>query len=217
MYQLVIGNKNYSSWSLRPWLLMKVMGIPFEEIKVNIYSEKGKQDLRTYTTAGQVPVLLVNGIKIWDSMAIVEYLAEQHPERALWPLSLTSRSIARSVANEMHSSFLHLRHNLPMNCRTQIQGLKIGQKTQRDINRVCEIWKECRSYFGTRGDFLFGNFSIADSMFAPVVLRFKSYGIEVGEQEQQYMENMLCLPQIQEWIAAGKQESTHVEALELGP
>ena len=214
MYQLVIGNKNYSSWSLRPWLLMKIMGIPFKEIQVNIYEEKGKQDLRAYTTAAQVPVLLVNGIKIWDSMAIVEYLAEQHPERALWPLAMASRAVARSVANEMHSSFLHLRQHLPMNCRTQISDIKVDQKTQKDIDRICEIWQECRDCFGSRGNFLFGNFSIADTMFAPVVLRFKSYGIKLGEQQTEYVENILSLPQIQEWIAAAKQETTRVEAYE---
>lgn len=215
MYQLVIGNKNYSSWSLRPWLLMKVAGIGFEEINLPIYSETGKVQLQQYSGAAKVPVLIANGMTLWDSLAIVEYLAEKHRDRALWPLAGDSRAIARCVVSEMHSGFMAIRNRLPMNCRLSTTCQKILPELQKDIGRVCQIWRDCREQFGERGEFLFGDFSIADAFYAPVVMRFYSYGIVPGDIEKSYMDSMLALPELQQWITAAKQETTVVEAYEI--
>ncbi len=212
MYQLVIGNKNYSSWSLRPWLLMKVAGLNFEEINIELYSKEAKKELFKYSGAGKVPALIADDMTIWDSLAIVEYLAEQHPEKALWPLANDSRAIARSVASEMHSSFMVIRNILPMNCRLLTTVNELPLDLQKDIDRICQIWRECRAHYGEQGKFLFGSFSIVDAFYAPIVLRFHSYGIPVGETEQTYMNEILSLPALQEWVDAAKQEETTVAA-----
>ena len=215
MYELVIGNKNYSSWSLRPWLLMKVAGINFTEVNIELYSPAGKEQLKHYSDASKVPVLFANGMTIWDSLAICEYLAEHHPEKALWPLANDSRAIARSVVCEMHSSFMEVRNALPMNCRLVTTYDTISNELQAEIDRICQIWRDCRTEFGQQGDCLFGNFSIADAFYAPVVMRFYSYGIAVGEIERNYINTMLALPELQQWIDAAKQETTVVEAYEI--
>lgn len=215
MYKLVIANKNYSSWSLRPWLLMRVTDIAFEEVNIELYKPEGKQALESYTDTGKVPVLIDNDMTIWDSLAIAEYLAEHHPEKALWPLASDSRAIARSVTNEMHSSFNAVRSALPMNCRLQTHYEKITPELQKDIDRLCTIWKRCREEYGEQGDFLFGKFSIADAFYAPVVVRLNGYNIQVSEVERQYMNSMLALPALQEWIEAAQQEETVVEAYEI--
>lgn len=215
MYQLVIGNKNYSSWSLRPWLVMRAAKIDFEEINIALYSEAGKQQLLKYSQAGKVPLLLVDEMTIWDSLAIVEFLAERHPEKSLWPLASDSRAIARSVVSEMHSSFHGLRNSLPMNCKLQIKYDKINTDTQKDIDRIGQIWRYCRRQFGQQGEFLFGNFSIVDAFYAPVVLRFHSYGIELGDVERSYMLKMLEVPELEEWVVAAKREDTVVDAYEI--
>lgn len=215
MYQLVIGNKNYSSWSLRPWILMKVAGIEFKEVKIELYSPEGKKQLRQYTNAAKVPVLIDNDITIWDSLAIAEYLAEHHPEKALWPLASDSRAIARAVTAEMHSSFNAIRNALPMNCRRIVDYENISPELQKDINRVCTIWKECKTEYGEQGDFLFGDFSIADAFYAPIVIRLNGYSIKVGEVERQYMDNVLALPELKEWINEAKGEETVVESYEI--
>lgn len=216
MYQLIIGNKVYSSWSLRPWLLMKTLDIPFEEINVELYTDAGKQAIRNYHSAGKVPLLIDTEIDktLWDSMAIFEYLAETHPEKHLWPKDKIARLQARCVANEMHSSFFDIRNQLPMNCRANIAFSPINQALQDDINRVCAIWQECREQYAHQGDFLFGEFTISDAMFAPVVLRFKGYQIPVSDTVKSYMDTLLALPAMQAWIQAGKADSTFVESYE---
>ena len=215
MYQLVIGNKNYSSWSLRPWLLMKEMNIDFDEVQVALATDKTKELLKSYSGSAKVPVLIHDGITIWDSIAICEYLSEYHPSKALWPFASESRAIARSVTAEMHSGFTTLRNDLPMNCRLSTVYQSISPELQADIDRISEIWQFCRHNFGEQGDFLFGNFSIADAMYAPVVLRFKSYGITVGKPERDYMDKMLSLPSLQTWINEGKQEIQIIDHYEL--
>lgn len=214
MYQLVIGNKNYSSWSLRPWLIMKVAEIEFEEINIELYQMEGKQALKNYTDSGKVPVLIDNNMNIWDSLAIVEYLAERHPEKALWPLANDSRAIARAVTAEMHSSFNAIRNELPMNCRLSTRYEPVAAPLQQDIDRISSIWKQCRQEYGQQGEFLFGQFSIADAFYAPIVIRLNGYGIPVGEVERDYMDNILALPALQEWVEAAKQETTIVAAYE---
>jgi len=215
MYKLVIGNKNYSSWSLRPWLLMKIADIEFEEINIELFKPEGKQQLLHYTDAGKVPVLIDNEMPIWDSLAIAEYLAEHHPEKVLWPLASDSRAIARAVTAEMHSSFNAIRGTLPMNCRRSTHYDNISPELQKDIDRICTIWKQCKKEYGEQGDFLFGQFSIADAFYAPVVIRLNGYNIKVGDVERRYMDNVLALPALQEWIETAKQEKTVVEAYEI--
>ncbi|MFT6387749.1 MAG: glutathione S-transferase [Cellvibrionaceae bacterium] len=195
---------------------MKAAGIEFEEIKVELYSPDGKQQLLQYTDAGKVPVLIDNDIPIWDSLAIAEYLVEHHPEKALWPLASDSRAIARaSVTAEMHSSFNAIRGTLPMNCRRSTQYENISPELQKEIDRICKIWKSCCEEYGEQGDFLFGKLSIADAFYAPVVVRLNGYNINAGKIERQYMDNILVLSALQAWIKEAKQEKTVVEAYEL--
>ncbi|MEO0444427.1 MAG: glutathione S-transferase family protein, partial [Pseudomonadota bacterium] len=205
---------NYSSWSLRIWLLMKVAGIEFEEKIIPIYTQEGKAELQALSAAAKVPLLFANEQMIWDSLAIAEYLAEQHPEKALWPLANDSRAIARAVTSEMHSGFAELRDALPMNCRKVTTLDTVSESLQMDIDRICQIWRDCREQFGQQGDFLFSNFSIADAFYAPIAMRFYSYGIVVGKEERQYMDTLLALNALQEWIAISKQDDLFVERYE---
>lgn len=215
MYQLVIGNQNYSSWSLRPWILMKTSGIPFEEKLIQIYTDAGKAQLHELSSANKVPLLITQEQTIWDSLAIVEYLAEQHPEKQLWPEDIQLRAMARSITSEMHASFDVLRNALPMNCRCSGKYTNINAELQQDIERICQIWRDCRAAVDSKGDFLFGSFGIADAFYAPIVLRFNSYQIDVGEIEQRYMQAILNLPGIREWIDAAKQDETIVPHYEV--
>jgi glutathione S-transferase len=215
MYKLLIGNKNYSSWSLRPWLAMRVANIEFEEVNIPLYTPEGKAEIRKYSNAGKVPLLIANEQVIWDTLAIVEYLAEKHPEKALWPLASDCRAIARSVVCEMHSSFNEIRNQLPMNCRRMTRFENISADLQKDIDRVLQIWQECREQYGEQGDFLFGNFSIADAFYAPVVLRFNTYSIPVNDTTQSYIDTIIALPEIQEWIESSKQDPLIVEDYEI--
>ena len=200
MYTLVIGNKNYSSWSLRGWLLLRQFNINFEEVRLPLYSETFSDKIKEYSPSGLVPILVTGDQSIWDSLAICEFIAEQHPELQCWPTDVRARAIARSVSNEMHSGFFQIRNNLPMNCRRAKAIDASTPELDREVTRVSEIWRSCRESFGDSGSFLFGNFSIADVMYAPVVLRFKSYLIELGVVETEYMQSMLSLASLQEWI-----------------
>lgn len=217
MYRLIIGNKNYSSWSLRAWLLLKEFQIPFEELRVPLHTDTFKQEILHYSRAGKVPALVVEGLTIWDSLAICEYIAESYPEKNCWPERSEARAIARSVSNEMHSGFPEIRSLLPMNCRKQIEITDIPQPLQVEIDRIREIWKTCRENYGAEGAFLFGRFSIADAMFAPVVLRFRSYAIHVGEEEQRYMNAVLSLQTLQQWLGDAAMESEVLADYEIGP
>jgi len=200
MYTLVIGNKNYSSWSLRGWLLLRQFNINCEEVRLPLYSETFSDKIKEYSPSGLVPILVTGDQSIWDSLAICEFIAEQHPELQCWPTDVRARAIARSVSNEMHSGFFQIRNNLPMNCRRAKAIEASTPELDREVTRVSEIWRTCRESFGDSGSFLFGNFSIADVMYAPVVLRFKSYLIELGVVETEYMQSMLSLASLQEWI-----------------
>ncbi|RFA27752.1 glutathione S-transferase [Alkalilimnicola ehrlichii] len=212
---LVIGNKNYSSWSLRPWLLLKVGKVDFREVRVPLHAEDSEQQVRRYSPTGKVPVLQHGDLTIWDSLAIAEYLAEQFPQLKGWPEDATARAVARSVSAEMHSEFAALRQELPMNCRVQLKDYPLSEDVQRDIDRICEIWRDCRARFGGGGPWLFGEFSVADAMFAPVALRFMSYGVALGEFEAAYRDQILAMPEIQEWIEAGREEYEVIERAEV--
>jgi glutathione S-transferase len=211
MLTLVIGNKNYSSWSLRPWIAMKQLGLEFDEIRIPLYLPSSKSELLRYSPAGKVPTLLDGDLTLWDTAAILAHLVERYPDKLWWPVDPAARAMARSVSAEMHSSFLALRSHMPMNCRAdkQVSGLAATEQTalDGDIARVKQIWQESRSQFGAGGDFLFGQFSIADAMYAPVVWRFKGYNVALDAVEQAYVDAMLALPTMQAWADAGLAET----------
>ena len=204
---LVIGNKAYSSWSLRPWLLMKHAGIAFDELRVSLYQEGAKQRLLQYSAAGRVPVLKDGGLTIWDSLAICEYLAETHTDKQLWPADVAARAHARAICAEMHSGFTNLRNQMPMNVRREIPGRARTPEVVAEVTRIETIWNECRSRHGARGPFLFGAFSIADAMYAPVASRLRTYGVALAGAAAQYASAIHALPAMQEWIAGAHAET----------
>jgi len=199
MLTLVIGDKNLSSWSLRPWLVMKQAGIPFDERLIRLDRPDTKAEIARYSPSGRVPCLIVGDRAIWDSLAIAEYLAEAFPEKGLWPEAPTARAIARSVAAEMHSGFQALRSFWPMNfSREGMRHMTSG--VSGDIARISEIWEGCRRDFGAGGPFLFGKFSIADAMYAPVVSRFQTYGpVALPPLADAWRAMMWSLPAMREW------------------
>jgi glutathione S-transferase len=203
---LIVGNKNYSTWSLRPWLLLKQAGIPFTEQYLPIRGAEWQAGIRTLSPSGKVPALRHGSVRVWDSLAICEYLAEQYPEKQLWPGAVAARAEARSISAEMHSGFQALRQNMFMNIRRSWPGRGRTPEVLADIERITEIWHDCRRQHGAGGPFLFGDFSIADAMYAPVALRFRTYGVEVGGPAGDYARTLLDLAAMQEWIAAA-----HVE------
>lgn len=208
---LVIGNKNYSSWSLRPWLAMKQAGLTFDEIRIPLYQSDSAAEIRKYSPAGKVPILLHGAITVWDSLAICHYLAEQFPGLAWWPKKQAARAIAHSISAEMHSGFMALRQHMPMNIRASKLGQGHLPEVMVDIDRVKQIWVNCRKRFEGDGEFLCGPFSIADAMYAPVVFRFLTYGVTLDQTCQDYVERMLALPSLQDWIEAGKAETEIIE------
>lgn len=214
MYTLVIGNKNYSSWSLRAWLLLRQLQIPFREVRLALHTDAFKENIHRYSPTGLVPVLVSEERTIWDSLAIGEYVADHHPELRCWPEDPGTRALARSVSAEMHSGFGQIRNTLPMNCRRRQGVAEMSSELQQEIDRVCTIWRQCRQANKEDGEFLFGSFSVADAMYAPVVLRFNSYLIEVGQVENQYMQTMLSLDSLQEWIDAALAEQEVIELYE---
>lgn len=216
-YTLVIGNKNYSSWSLRPWLAMAVTGIPFEEVLVPLDTATTKEEIAKHSPAGRVPVLKVSDFSIWDSQAIIEYLAEQHPEAKLLPEDREARAFCRSVSAEMHSGFSALRDKMPMNIRANHAGKGLNMDVQADINRICAIWRSCRQRYGVEGEagFLFGHFTMADAMFAPVVMRFNTYKPDLGDGAKAYCAFITELEAIKSWSEASEKEPWIVEADEI--
>ncbi len=212
---LVIGNKNYSSWSLRPWLVLRQAAIPFEEVRIPLYVPGTAETLARWSPSGKVPVLHDGELVVWDSLAICEYLAECFPDKGLWPANPAARAVARAVSAEMHAGFSDLRTAMPMNSRRRIPGRAISEGGSRDIARVTEIWSSCRNRFGGGGEFLFGGFTIADAMYAPVVLRFATYGVELAGAARAYAEAITALPALQEWLAASRAEAETIEAFEL--
>ncbi|MDZ7957661.1 MAG: glutathione S-transferase family protein [Aulosira sp. DedQUE10] len=212
---LVIGNKNYSSWSLRAWLALKQFGLEFDEIRIPLYTPESALKLPQYSSSGKVSVLLHNNQTVWDSLAICEYLAEEFPHLHWWPEDKAARALARSISAEMHSGFQNLRQNMPMNCRAKLPGKGLTLDVQKDIDRITNIWQECRQKFAENGEMLFGKFTIADAMFAPVVLRFVIYDVQLDSVSQNYVKTILELPPIQEWINAGKNEVEVIPKFEL--
>jgi glutathione S-transferase len=209
--RLLIGNKRYSSWSLRPWIAMKVLGIPFDETVLPLYRPGSREEVLKYSPTGKVPVLIDGEIAVWESLAILDYLADRFPEVKLWPRDPAARAFARAIAAEMHAGFQPLRRYYPMNMmRDRNKPRALEPEAEADVRgniaRVDAIWREARTRFGQGGPFLFGAFGAADAMYAPVVSRLFSYSAEVGEASRAYMQAVMALPAWHEWEAAARIE-----------
>jgi glutathione S-transferase len=204
--KLIIGNKNYSSWSFRPWIAMKVAGIPFEETVISLDAADFKERLLKVSGTGKVPALVDGDVHVWESLAILEYLAEKFPAAGLWPADSASRAHARAIASEMHAGFQPLRKHCPMNFWRPIKQRELPDDVVANVWRIDAMWKECRTRYGDGGPFLFGRFGAADAMYAPVVSRFFTYAVEVGPASRAYMEAVRGLPAWSEWQQAALQE-----------
>ena len=213
--ELVIGNRNYSSWSLRPWIAMKVAGIPFRETVVPLYREDSEAVLMRHSRAGKVPVLKDGELVVWESLAILEYLAERFPAARLWPEDVRARAVARSVSNEMHAGFSDLRNHMTMNVRKSLPGRGRADGVTEDIDRIREIWRDCRLRFGAGGPYLFGGFTAADAMFAPVVSRFTTYAVDLDPVCATYRDAIQSLPAMREWTDAAKAEPWTIDRYEV--
>lgn len=213
---LVIANKNYSSWSLRSWLFLKHVGVPFAEVRIPLNTYETRERIAQYSPSGRVPVLLDGPVRVWESLAICEYIMERFPEARGWPTDQHARAIARSVAAEMHAGFSALRAELPMNCRAKRSGVVPSSAARADIERIISIWHTCRETFGQGGSWLFGAFTIADAMFAPVALRFHTYGVELPVVAREYVYTVNDHAAIREWIQAAHDEIEIIEEEERG-
>lgn len=213
---IYLGNKNYASWSLRAWLALKHTALASDEVVIPLYQPTSRQTVLKYSPSGKVPALRHGELMVWDSLAICEYLAETFPDCELWPAEKQVRAVARAVSAEMHAGFGALRQQLPMNIRSSFPGRPLTAEAQADINRILAIWRDCRSRFGEgRGDFLFGRFTIADAMYAPVVTRFRTYKVVLEDDAEQYCQTVMAMPAMQEWVAAARNEPMIVEAFEF--
>ncbi len=208
---LVIGNKNYSSWSLRAWIALKQTGAAFDEVRVALSLPETKGEILRYSAGGKVPVLIDGATTVWESLAICEYLAERFPAAKLWPETIAARAHARAVSAEMHAGFTALRGAMPMNCRADYPGKGMGPGVQGDIDRITVLWRDCRDRFGAGGDLLFGHFTIADAMFAPVASRFVTYAVDLDPVAGAYVAAIHALPAMRKWIAAGRAESEIID------
>jgi glutathione S-transferase len=211
---LIIGNKNYSSWSLRPWLFLKHHGIAFEEVRIPLYRDDSQARIAAYSPAGKVPVLIDGDVTVWDSLAVFEYLAESFPETRGWPAAMADRAKARSLAAEMHSGFTALRTHCSINCRRTPAPKTLPEAVHKDVARINQIWRECRERHGHDGPWLLGRFGILDAMYAPVALRFHTYRLAAEPAVQGYVDTVLGHPAVAEWIAAGKVETEVIQAFE---
>lgn len=217
--KLIIGNRNYSSWSLRGWLAAKQSGLPFEEIQVPLYGEdwdlRKKQHNEIAPSSGKVPVLWDGDAVVWDSLAILEYLADRVGRERFWPKADDARAMARSMVAEMHSGYAALRRQCPMNVRRRVEGWDIDEDARSDIVRILSLWAEARARFGQGGPFLFGSFSAADIFYAPLVSRFLTYGIAVPGFAQAYMEAIWDHEWLQTWVTAAEDEEWVIEQWEI--
>lgn len=209
---LVIGNKNYSSWSLRPWLLLRHHGVDFEEVRLPLDTPAFAREVGAWSPARTVPAMRHGELALWDSLAICEYANEAFLDGAGWPRDRAARATARVASAEMHAGFAALRTRMPMNCRRRMHGLALSAEVRREVERVLAIWRDCRARFGGDGPFLFGGFSIADAMYAPVALRFRTYGIEADDNARAWTAALLGLPALQEWLQAAEAEPESLAA-----
>ena len=218
-FTIVIGNRNYSSWSMRGWLMAKIAGIEFEEVVIPLDLPETQPAIRKHSPSGRVPVLLHRGLAIWESLAIAEYLNDLKPEAGLWPSSAAARAHARAISAEMHAGFAELRNNMPMNIRASYPGKGMTPGVRADIERITGLWRDCRKRFAgafQKDDgFLFGTFGAADAMYAPVVTRLRTYGVKVDSDGDAYCNAVLAHPAVKEWIDAAKHEPWLISAYEL--
>lgn len=209
---LVIGNKNYSSWSMRPWVLLRQAGIPFREIQLWFDEDGRAQGIDAYSPTRQVPVLLVNEEPVWDSLAICETVAQLFPDKRLWPGDTRAQALARSACAEMHAGFRSLRSAMPMNIRVPLPGKGMSPAVERDIQRITALWSDCRGRYGSGGGLLFGHFTVADAYYAPVVMRFITYAAALPAVARDYVEAVRRLPAVVEWMEAARRETQFVAA-----
>jgi glutathione S-transferase len=214
-FTIYIANKNYSSWSLRAWLMLKQTGAAFDEVLIPLRETTTRASILRHSPSGKVPALQHGDHVVWESLAIGEYLAELFPEAGLWPDAARARSIARAVSHEMHGGFRPLRSQLPMNMRSTFPNRGVTPEAQADINRVTALWRDCRKRFGQGGLFLFGAFGIADAMYAPVISRFRTYKVELDAEAQDYADAVWAMPALQEWFAAARNEPMIIEEFEF--
>jgi glutathione S-transferase len=214
--KLIIGNKNYSTWSLRSWLLLREAGIDFDEHRIALDTPDTAAEIAEFSPSGTVPVLHLGDLNVWDTLAIAETVAERWPEKNLWPADADVRAYARSICAEMHSGFHMLRECMPMNCRAMGRQVPLPDILTDDIDRIIAIWSDCHRRFSGDSGWLFGDFSVADSMFAPVVLRFRTYGINLPESAGFYPHRILESEAMQEWLAAAECEIEVIDREEKG-
>jgi glutathione S-transferase len=212
--KLVVANKAYSSWSLRPWILLVHFKIPFEEVVIPMNQPETREAMLQYAPTGKCPSLHDGKIAVWESLAIIEYVAELYPEKAIWPRGKAARAHARSLANEMHGGFQALREACPTNFRRAPKAIALSDAVKADIARIEAAWAHARETFGKAGPFLFGRFSAADAMFAPVVNRFHAYAVPVSAASRAYMDAVMALPAWKAWIAEGEAEPWRIEKYE---
>lgn len=206
MLTLVIGNKLYSSWSMRPWLVLKSFGIPFEEVIIPLRQPDSKTRVLAYSPSGKVPALIDGDLSVWESMSIIEFIADRHRELAVWPADRSARAHARSISNEMHSGFQALRQGCPMDAGTRYKTPVIDDAMKVSIDRIEALWTEARAKYGSGGPYLYGTFSAADAMYAPIVFRFDGYSIPVSAQSRAYIDAILAHPNVVDWRAAALKE-----------
>lgn len=213
---LVIGNKNYSSWSLRAWFLLSEAGVEFEELRLPLETDAFAERIGRISPARRVPVLMLDEQPVWDSLAIAETVAERWPQKQLWPAEAAARAHARSISAEMHAGFAALRELMPMNCRAMGRKVSLTDALNSDISRVLEIWSDCLSRYPSGEGWLFGHFSIADAMYAPVVFRFRTYGVDLPQSAARYPERLMQSKAIQSWLTASESEIEVLEQDETG-
>jgi glutathione S-transferase len=204
--QLIIGNKNYSSWSFRPWIALKAAGIAFDETVIPIYVAGSKDKFLSHSPVGKVPILIDGAVTVWESLAILEYIADKFPDAGLWPKDAALRAHARAIATEMHGGFQPLRKHLPMNMWRPVIKRPLTSEAAANVARLDAMWSECRSKYGSGGQFLFGSFGAADAMYAPVVSRLHTYDVTVSAASRAYMDAVMATPAWQEWYAAALKE-----------
>ena len=212
---LIIGNKNYSSWSLRPWIFLRHHRIDFQEKRVSLFVDTTEEELAEFDSDYKVPILKDDELIVWDSLSILEYVSEVYLDNKGWPDDRRARSVARSISSEMHSSFASVRNELPMNCRKKFENIRLSRVAEHEIERIQALWRKCRNDYGSNGEWLFGDYSIADAIFSPIALRFSGYSIPLCGIETDYVESVLNHPGIVEWVEAGKLEPEIIEADEI--
>jgi len=213
---LIIGNKNYSSWSLRAWLLLREAGIDFDEHRIALDTGDTAAEIARFTNAGRVPVLILDQQPVWDSLAIAETVADRWPDKQLWPMDANARAYARCISAEMHSGFDVLRSCMPMNCRAMGRKVHLPDDLTDDIDRIIAIWSDCHRRYSGDGGWLFETFSVADAMFAPVVLRLRTYGINLPDSAGFYPQRLLESAAMQDWLAAAESETEVIDREEIG-